>query len=394
MNYSHFFTRLFCLAALLTSFALSAQTNPPADPKPKPDPTATAAAAAKAKSDSVKNSIIRVIAIQKYREDFAFEPNSSGNNIYPGDYIRVKIDRRDLDSARRNMDRYRLWIDGICFPNMKPHFINDSEPALIFQFERDTAESSPWQIMYSNPNYWKFHHRVNINLGTLKTEYLNPDKKHQIILYTSIWWIPWVFYTLFIILVFLIIKYGRAFLKDTSFYASDGVKIGYSSLPADATNAANGVINIKEIPFSLARFQFLLWLIVIFFGILHIWIITDVLTSPSGSTLLLLGISGGTFYLGKIIDKPSGGTGLTATEAVTKFQTDGEHSKGLFYDMLNDGKSISLHRLQLLLFTVFLSCYFVMQVVGTLIMPQFDDTMLALMGISSTMYAGVKTTES
>ncbi|MES2557702.1 MAG: hypothetical protein V4604_16210 [Bacteroidota bacterium] len=382
MKHVHIFHRFFFLFALFASFSLLAKT-PPVTPKVIPDSVTV---------DSTKHTSIRVICIKKYREDFEFEPNSSGINVYPGDYIMVKIDRRDLDSVRRNMSRYRLWIDGICFPNMSPHFINDSEPALIFQFERDTAETSPWQIMYSNPNYWRFHHRVNMNLGTLTTEYHNPDKKHQIILYTSIWWIPWVFYTLFIILVVLIIKYGRAFLKDTSFYASSGVKIGYKTI--EVTDAEKGIINIREIPYSLARFQFLLWLIVIFFGILHIWIITDVLTSPSGSTLLLLGISGGTFYLGKIIDKPAGGSTMTATEAVTKFETEGEHSKGLFYDMLNDGKSISLHRLQLLIFTVFLSCYFVMQVVGMLLMPQFDETMLALMGISSTMYAGVKTTES
>ncbi|MBI3240109.1 MAG: hypothetical protein HYZ43_14895 [Flavobacteriia bacterium] len=175
-------------------------------------------------------------------------------------------------------------------------------------------------------------------------------------------------------------------------YASNGVKIGFKAY--EVTDAEKGIINIKQIPYSLARFQFLLWLIVIFFGILHIWIITDVLTSPTGSTLLLLGISGGTFYLGKIIDTPAAGGTMTASETVTDFIANNKQSRGLIFDMLNDGKSISLHRLQLLLFTVFLSSYFVMEVVGTLIMPQFDQTMLTLMGISSTMYAGVKTTEA
>jgi hypothetical protein len=382
MKYARLIPYLICLLAIFTSFTLQAKTAS--------DTTKTKVNSVKIDSNSHKG--IRVICIKKYREDVGFEPNSEGINLYPGDYIMVKIDRRDLDTVRRNMSRYRLWIDGICFPNMSPHFINESEPALIFQLERDTAQDSPWQLMYSNPNYWRFHHRVNVNMGTLTTEYHNPDKKHQIILYTSIWWVPWVFYTLFIALLFLIIKYGRAFLKDTSLFSANGVKIGYKA--TDVTDAEKGVINIKEIPYSLARFQFLLWLIVIFFGILHIWIITDVLTSPTGSSLLLLGISGGTFYLGKIIDTPAAGGTMTATEAVTDFITNNKQSKSLFFDMLNDGKSISLHRLQLLLFTVFLSCYFVMEVVGTLIMPQFDQTMLALMGISSTMYAGVKTTES
>jgi hypothetical protein len=383
MNNFRILSRFICLLTFFTSFTLLAEQTATDTTKVQQDATATNVA---------KHTGIRVLCIRKYREDLDFEPNNIGNNVYPGDYIMVKIDRRDVDSARRNVDKYRLWIDGICFPNMKARFINESEPALIFQFVRDTSLNSPWQLMYSNPSYWHFHHRVNINMGTLTTEYHNPDRVHQLILFTSIWWVPWVFYTLFILLVFLIIKYGRAFLKDTTLYATNGVKIGFKA--NEVTDAEKGIINIKEIPYSLARFQFLLWLIVIFFGILHIWIITDVLTSPTGSTLLLLGISGGTFYLGKIIDTPASGGTMTATEAVTDFITNNKQSRGLLFDMLNDGKSISLHRLQLLLFTVFLSCYFVMEVVGTLIMPQFDQTMLALMGISSTMYAGVKTTEA
>ena len=143
----------------------------------------------------------------------------------------------------------------------------------------------------------------------------------------------------------------------------------------------------------MARLQFLLWLLVIFFGMLHIWIITDVLNSPTGSTLLLLGISGGTFYLGNLLDKPSGGGTPLTGEDLTSFINNNQ-SKKLLFDVLNDGQSISLHRLQLLIFTVFLCCYFVTVVIGGLVIPQISDTMLALMGISSTMYAGVKTTES
>jgi hypothetical protein len=126
---------------------------------------------------------------------------------------------------------------------------------------------------------------------------------------------------------------------------------------------------------------------------LHIWIITDVLISPTGSTLLLLGISGGTFYLGNLLDTPSGGGTPLAPAELTSFINDNQ-SKNLIFDVLNNGQSISLHRMQLLIFTVFLCCYFVTVVIGDLIIPQISDTLLALMGISSTMYAGVKTTEA
>jgi hypothetical protein len=68
-------------------------------------------------------------------------------------------------------------------------------------------------------------------------------------------------------------------------------------------------------------------------------------------------------------------------------------SKGIMVDMLSDGHAMSLHRLQLLLFTVFLGCYFLIEVAGHLVMPQISETMMGLMGISSVTYAGIKSTE-
>lgn len=332
--------------------------------------------------------------VYKYHSEVTIDSNTnpSENRIYPGDYLMVKIASKDLDSAKRHFKDFRLWINGICFPGMEPLFINESEPGIIFQIKRDTAYNSPWQLMYTNPSYWDFERIVNVNLGTKTAEYSPSGKAFQINLCTSTLWIPWVFYPLFIILLIVIIHYGKALLKDTSLYTSQGVTIGYKSdQPTDATT---GVINIKEIPYSLSRFQFLVWLMVVFFGILHIWIITDTLSSPTGSTLFLIGISGGTFYISKLLDQPSATAIQNGPAAVAAFIANNQKSQSLIYDMLTDGKSISLHRLQLVLFTVFLASYFVLEVITTLIMPQFDQTMLTLMGISSVTYAGIKTTEA
>lgn len=329
--------------------------------------------------------VIKATSVYKYHS------KDSLKEIHTGDYLMVTIDKADLDSAKRHFNNIRLWFNGICYPNMKPLFINESEPGIIFQIKRDTSANSPWQLMYTNPNYWKFEREVKVNLGTETTEYKSSSNKTKINLWTSWKGIPWVFYPLFILLLIVIVRYGKAFLKDISLYTSKGVIIGYTA--NSPTNAVTGVININEIPYSLSRFQFLIWLIVVFFGILHIWIITDVLSSPTGSTLLLLGISSGTFYISKLLDQPAPGNVQNGPAAVAAFQAGNQKSQGLFYDMLSDGKSISLHRLQLVMFTVFLATYFVLEVITTLIMPQFDETMLALMGISSATYAGIKTTE-
>ena len=335
---------------------------------------------------------IRVKAIKKYRPDVDSHSNKDVAVLYPEDYVMVKINPCDLDSAKKNMQQYRLWIDGICFPNMQPLFISNSESAVIFQIARDTLASSPWQLLYSSPTYWRFHRNVAMNLGTLTTEFTQGKNQYIVDLHTTTKAIPWIFYPLFLLLLLIIIRFGKPLLKDTGIYLINGVKINYKV--ANPDDHSNGILNISEIPYSLARCQFLIWLVVVFFAILHIWVITDVMTSPVGSTLILLGISSGTYYIGKIIDKQQTATEVrTAVDQIKKFQTDNQLAQGLMHDILSDGNNISLHRLQLVIFTAFLSLYFLSEVIGCLIMPQFDATMLTLMGISSTMYAGVKTTE-
>lgn len=375
---------LFALISSIAVFADTTQTTTAQSASPQPQPVAVPV--------HVKPApfTVGVKRVCKYNTDVNVDSNDEGTSVHPGDYIMVIFDKSDLDSVKSNLKTYRLWIDGICFPNMEPLFINESEPGIIFHLERDTAANSPWQLLYTNPSYWHFYHPANVTLGTKTMEYKSPDQ-HTIYLYTSTYWVPWVFYPLFIILLILLVRYGKALLKDTSLYTSNGVTIGYT--PNQPTNATTGVININEVPYSLSRFQFLIWLIVIFFGILHIWIITDVLTSPSGSSLFLIGISGGTFYISKLLDKSPAATANDGPTTVANFIAEDQKSKGLLNDILSDGKSISLHRLQLVLFTVFLAGYFVLEVINNLIMPQFDQTMLTLMGISNATYAGIKTTE-
>lgn len=317
--------------------------------------------------------------------------NLEKNSLYPDQYVCVKTDSSGMALAEKNLDTFRLWINGVCFPKLKPFYINQLGSALVFRLSVDTAQASPWQLFYAYPNYWTFKREVVVNLGTTKQEFKNP-KCERVELHTTAGWMVWVGYSLFVVFMFLILKFGKGILRDVGLYSANGVKISYKS--DEPTNAEKGIINVSDMPFSLARFQFLFWLMIIFFGIVHIWGITDTLATPTGTVLLLLGISGGTFYIGKLIDKkPASADNKTPTEFVTDFIAN-KKSSGFMMDMLSDGSSISLHRLQLFMFTVFLGIYFLWEVIYGLSLPQFSDTMMVLMGISSGTYAGVKTTES
>jgi hypothetical protein len=59
-------------------------------------------------------------------------------------------------------------------------------------------------------------------------------------------------------------------------------------------------------------------------------------------------------------------------------------------DLLNDGAQLGLHRIQMVLWTATLGTIFLVSVIKDLVMPEFDSTLLTLMGISSGTYLGFK----
>lgn len=68
-------------------------------------------------------------------------------------------------------------------------------------------------------------------------------------------------------------------------------------------------------------------------------------------------------------------------------------SEGFIRDILTDSNGISFHRFQILVWTLVLVAIFATEVYNSLLMPEFNTTLLALMGISSGTYLGFKIPE-
>jgi hypothetical protein len=68
-------------------------------------------------------------------------------------------------------------------------------------------------------------------------------------------------------------------------------------------------------------------------------------------------------------------------------------SGGLILDFLSDANGVTFHRFQIIVWTVVLGLVFLYSVWTSLSMPQFSDTLLALMGISAGTYIGFKIPE-
>jgi cell division protein FtsB len=69
-------------------------------------------------------------------------------------------------------------------------------------------------------------------------------------------------------------------------------------------------------------------------------------------------------------------------------------SNGFFQDILSDGDGVSFHRFQIAVWTLVLGSVFVWGVYRNLTMPEFDASLLTLMGISAGTYVGFKFPET
>lgn len=127
--------------------------------------------------------------------------------------------------------------------------------------------------------------------------------------------------------------------------------------------------------FSLARTQMALWTLIVAAALAFIFMVTWNENTVTNGVLVLLGISTGTTLLAAVAD----GT-----------EPEPEPTKGFFADLFTDGTGPTVHRYQMVLFTVILAIIFIVKVGVNLTMPEFDATLLGLMGISNGTYLGFK----
>lgn len=138
---------------------------------------------------------------------------------------------------------------------------------------------------------------------------------------------------------------------------------------------------LKDRTYSLARVQMAWWFAIIMGAYIFLWAITKEIPTLSSQALLMMGISGV--------------TGLTSAGIDASRQTKLPASSGNFFDdLLTDADGVTMHRFQVLAVTVILGVMFIIHVASTLAMPEFDATLLGLMGISGGTYLGFKIPEN
>jgi hypothetical protein len=131
--------------------------------------------------------------------------------------------------------------------------------------------------------------------------------------------------------------------------------------------------------YSLARVQMAAWFFAVLLAFVFIYLVTGALDSLTPTVLGLIGISAATGFAATVVDNPGAAPGAVAPA-----------SQGFVKDVLQEGVGMSLPRLQMAVWTIVLIFIFARAIYHTLVMPDFNPTLLGLMGISGGTYVGFK----
>jgi hypothetical protein len=150
----------------------------------------------------------------------------------------------------------------------------------------------------------------------------------------------------------------------------------------------------KKRPYSLARTQIAFWTYLVVSSFVFLYLVTGSLETITSGVLVLIGISTGTLVGGAIIDQAKATTAANAPPPTPPAPApEPPKSDNFFFDLISDAKGATIHRFQMVVWTLVLGAMFVIEVYTNLQMPDFDPMLLTLMGISGGTYVGLKIPE-
>jgi hypothetical protein len=303
-----------------------------------------------------------------------------------GDRLEVKVRNFPalLEKVSGNCHAIVLFLNGLPLRQMPPESCDQYDGTVRYLLDRvPEGNDQEWHRLLGSPN--GFVRKIRVSVGA----------NDQFAFPTTVQTFPLRvlpsrgFYTFLLLIAFFLISF--IYLCRTT-----GI------IRASGHPAAPGAR-----PYSLSRFQMAFWFFLIINGYLFMWLITGELDTITDSVLALMGIGAGTALGAALIDaQPAGTATMTtatenanATETITSVSAPMpsaplQPSQGFLRDILSDsGEGISIHRFQMFAWTLILGLIFVGSVYKNLGMPEFNATLLGLMGVSSGTYLGFKLPE-
>ncbi|MEH2433122.1 MAG: hypothetical protein V7K25_02515 [Nostoc sp.] len=340
--------------------------------------------------------------------------DNRSNQVKMGDRIRIKVE--GLSAATRNATanatnsfdprQLVLYLDGYELEDVhgEPVIVKvvgkDQKTVLeddwlAFRLERTDSSQAAWNELLGS------RYSINVIAGVGCPKKLAipvsdgfPPPQLTIVLFS---WRFWLCLLLLVAVVLMFIRYCRNTLRSSGIegvYSQREVIGGQELVIAEKADLKNeyrqsriaqiflGRKKLNRNPFSLSISQLAFWTFLIFGAYLIIYGITgdytNILTQQS---LILLGINSVTTVGTSLIDGQGNENKKKGSQRV---------SEGFFYDILSDINGVNFHRFQTFIWTVALGLFFVWEVLKNLAMPEFDETLLTLQGISAATYLGLR----
>jgi hypothetical protein len=287
-----------------------------------------------------------------------------------------------------------LFLDGNAFKGIHPEPGSVKGSFADFVLPDKVEKKDLWKPLLKSPPLGGMR-TVEVTLGSEdgKERYLPADSKNppslKILLFSGNWW--------FLLIGIAAVGLALCYLAATTAIIRDG-----TPKPIDPK---------KLQPYSLALTQTAWWFFLVFAAYVFIWAMTGTYNEVmTANALTLMGIGAGTSLGAAMVEatqsdqvdqrrKELEANLATATanndaaQIATLQQLLRPASRDLARDLLTDKDGVTLHRFQMLVWTLALGVVFVIGVYQDLAMPEFDTKLLALMGISSGVYLGFKIPE-
>ncbi|HYK05823.1 MAG TPA: hypothetical protein VE974_29020 [Thermoanaerobaculia bacterium] len=390
----------FAATAVSAMFTLTAFGQAPAPPPPKP---LTLARMESAKIQLGHEARLRVTGLSK----------------------RIENEKLDLQSLV-------LVIDGRAFPGLSRRMV--STDIVAFDLKRTTETRDAWAALLGRPSAPERRNvGIRLSAGAVPVEVPSPkDATATLVVYNETALRCALIGMLALLALFIWLARTSNIIRD-------------SAPPKPPAG--------KKKPYSLARLQMAFWFFLVIAAFIFLWVITLTHDTLTPQALTLIGIGSGTALGAAVIEtnkRAAADTalvtllpqhakmtaelaGLTtvasnlhavaqaskvpadiaaATEAAASRDEKAaqlaivvaeiaDAQKGLsepvstsfLMDILTDTNGISFHRFQMFVWTIVLGAVFIVSVWNALAMPPFNETLLALLGISAGTYLGFKVPE-
>lgn len=272
--------------------------------------------------------------------------------------IHVKNFDKVLSQVNGNCAAITLYIDGMPLKGIEPDSCDEIGGRVRFRLVRTPKDDEAWHNLLGSPS--GFLKPVGVSIGANQSFSIMSsvvDFKLEVVPREQ-------FYIYLLMLIVAIVGFMYVCTHTQMIRGGDMSQ------------------SLRERPYSLSSFQMAFWFFLVIASYVFIWLICDELNTITDSVLGLIGIGAATAVGARLVNQKTEGSDTPIT------------SHGFVSDMISDAKGVSLHRMQMFVWTLVLGVIFVASVYKDLSMPEFSATLLGLMGISSGTYLGMKTAVS